>query len=154
MLSQGSTISFHALALLAGLAPGKVMSVEELASTVGASPTYMTKLLGRLRRAGLVEAFRGRTGGYSLALPPAAVNLWQVVCALEEAGRQETDLLPLCARCPINEVCPIRASIGSAQKELQRQMERLNVGVLARALTSGGAPPFLLPDESAEAAAL
>ncbi len=141
-LSRGSTVSFHALALLAALPVGQVLSVEELATAVGASPTYMTKLLGRLRRAGLVGAQRGRTGGYALARSPEDVSLWDVVGALEDVSRPSPDLLPICASCRLAATCPVRGVLRDADVQVQKRLESLTVGALSQLLKEGGGGPF------------
>jgi Rrf2 family transcriptional regulator, iron-sulfur cluster assembly transcription factor len=48
------------------------------------SLAYLEQLFGRLRRAGLVESARGRTGGYRLAKPAAAITVADILSAVEE----------------------------------------------------------------------
>lgn len=49
------------------------------------SLAYLEQLFGRLRRAGLVESERGRSGGYVLARPASAISVAAVMHAVEEA---------------------------------------------------------------------
>jgi len=48
----------------------------------GLSVPYVSKLLSILRRAGLVTAERGRTGGFSIPRPLEKISLYEVLVAL------------------------------------------------------------------------
>lgn len=110
------------------------MSIEQLAEGVQASPTYMAKLLQQLARAGLVEAHRGRGGGYSLGRPAESITLWEVVAALHGNLPLETVLLPICSRCPLAPACPLRETLASMGEEIRRRLEEVTVGGLAKLL--------------------
>ncbi|MBI4398319.1 MAG: Rrf2 family transcriptional regulator [Candidatus Omnitrophica bacterium] len=47
------------------------------------SMTYMEKILQKLRSSGIVIAYHGKHGGYSLAKQPSAITLRQIIEALE-----------------------------------------------------------------------
>jgi Rrf2 family transcriptional regulator, iron-sulfur cluster assembly transcription factor len=51
------------------------------------SLAYLEQLFARLRRAGLVESARGRTGGYRLARPPSSITIAEIMRAVEEDVR-------------------------------------------------------------------
>jgi len=58
------------------------MSISEISEKEGLSVPYASKLLGILRRAGLVVAARGRSGGFSIAREPKDIGLYEVLTAL------------------------------------------------------------------------
>ena len=74
----------HALKALLELAgdPPRWRSVNDLAATQQVPAAMLEQLLIQLRRAGLLEARRGRLGGYRLARPAAAIPLTAVLTAL------------------------------------------------------------------------
>ncbi len=49
------------------------------------SLNYLEQIFGDLRRAGLVVSHRGAHGGYTLAMPPQAVRIGDVIQAVDEA---------------------------------------------------------------------
>ena len=51
------------------------------------SVAYLEQIFLKLRRAGLVESERGRSGGYRLARPPSEVMVADVMLAVEEDTR-------------------------------------------------------------------
>lgn len=69
-----------ALAREHGNAP---VSAERLANSDNIPVDYVSQLLVKLRRAGLIESRRGSTGGYALSKPPSAIKLGDVVRAVD-----------------------------------------------------------------------
>ena len=70
------------LALQPNYGPSSVKAIAER-QTIPAP--YLEKLLMTLRRAGLVNAYRGVSGGYQLAQSPEKISLGQILAALEES---------------------------------------------------------------------
>lgn len=58
------------------------LSISEIAAREGLSVPYASKLLSILRRAGLVEAIRGRHGGFRITRPAESINLLEVITTL------------------------------------------------------------------------
>jgi Rrf2 family protein len=75
----------HALKALLELAgePEHWRSVRDLAASQALPEPMLEQLLLQLRRAGVLEARRGRSGGYRLARPAAAIPLAAVLAALD-----------------------------------------------------------------------
>lgn len=76
----------HALKALLELAedcPPRWRSVNDLAACQALPAPMLEQLLLRLRRSGLLEARRGRVGGYRLARGAPLISLAEVVGALE-----------------------------------------------------------------------
>jgi Rrf2 family protein len=62
--------------------PGGFGTIHEIAKREELTPAYVAKLLGALRRGGLVSASRGHNGGYTLARPAAQISLSEVLATL------------------------------------------------------------------------
>ncbi len=58
------------------------LTIPEIAESEGISVPYASKIMRKLRQGGLVEAVRGRTGGYKLTIGPAKITLLQALEAL------------------------------------------------------------------------
>ncbi|MBC7092591.1 Rrf2 family transcriptional regulator [Candidatus Bipolaricaulota bacterium] len=63
--------------------PNRYRSARELAEDYHVAEAFIRRILMDLRRAGVVTAQKGRTGGYVLGHDPQAIKLGQVVKALE-----------------------------------------------------------------------
>ncbi|MEB3194662.1 MAG: Rrf2 family transcriptional regulator [Cyanobacteriota bacterium] len=81
MLGRTATQVLKALLELAQ-EPSQWRSVSDLAAVQGLPAPYLEQLLLRLRRAGVLEARRGRQGGYRLACAPASLPLGRVLGAV------------------------------------------------------------------------
>jgi Rrf2 family transcriptional regulator, iron-sulfur cluster assembly transcription factor len=83
MLSKQAS---HALKALLALAsePLRWQSTHELATSQQLPEPMLEQLMLRLRRSGLLEARRGRLGGYRLARPPREMGLAAVLAGLGE----------------------------------------------------------------------
>jgi len=62
---------------------GDQLTIRELAEREDLPDTTVAKIVGRLRRAGLVDAERGRNGGYTLTRSADEISLSHVVSAFE-----------------------------------------------------------------------
>ncbi|MFQ6537346.1 MULTISPECIES: Rrf2 family transcriptional regulator [Aphanothece] len=82
MLQKSTTDALKALLELAG-APQQWRSTRELALAQQLPEPRLEQLLLRLRRAGALEARRGRLGGYRLARTPRQIRVAEVMAAVE-----------------------------------------------------------------------
>ena len=114
----------HALVLLAR-SPAPATSAV-LAGSVNTDAACLRKVLATLARAGLVEAFEGRDGGYRLTRSAAEISLAEVYAAVSRA--------PLLPPNPAaaNPRCPISVAMGPALAEIAADAEARFQEALAR----------------------
>ena len=62
---------------------GAPVQIRVISERQGVPTRYLEQIFQRLRRAGLVTSKRGPGGGYTLALPPAEIDLRAIVEAVE-----------------------------------------------------------------------
>ena len=68
---------------LASLPPGHKAPLDELAEATGVRDNFLSTILQRLVRHGLVSSHRGTGGGFRLNVTPEGLTLLQVVEAIE-----------------------------------------------------------------------
>lgn len=80
-----TTFSDYALRVLmyAAAAGDRLVTIEETARTYNISRAHLMKVVNILTRTGYLKGVRGRSGGFTLARPPEAINLGAVVRATE-----------------------------------------------------------------------
>ena len=83
-LSTKGRYAMVALADLASLPDGQLVSLGELSKRQDISLPYLEQLFVKLRRAGLVESVRGPGGGYALARPANDIRVSEVLGAVDE----------------------------------------------------------------------
>jgi Rrf2 family protein len=135
MLSRQASHTLKALLELAG-EPGRWRSTQQLAAAQQLPEPMLEQLLLRLRRAGLLEARRGRLGGYRLAHPAAEVTLAAVLAGLGEAAAS-------------GEAEQTSSPADQVTRALQRRLERAR----QEALTALTLEDLLFDLRSAEASA-
>jgi len=118
----------YGIRLVASLAStGGQLTTRELAQREGLPEPTVSKVVSRLRRAGLVEASRGRRGGYTLARPAAELSLDRVVEACSERSFDRS----FCARMtPTGQDCVHAHRCGL--KPVWRNLEAVIASFLAR----------------------
>lgn len=83
MISLKSHYGLKAIVALASNYGKGPVQAREIASTQGIPVRYLELLLSQLRRARMVEATRGKNGGYVLAKDPSMVTVWDIVSIFE-----------------------------------------------------------------------
>jgi Rrf2 family protein len=89
---------------------------------------YLSKILGTLGKAGVVQASRGLHGGYTLARPPAELTLRQIVELFEGNYGLSQCFLGDIHQCLAENPCPIHQQWSTV---CQKYQEFLNTVTLA-----------------------
>jgi len=85
-ISQKLEYACRALAQLARQHDGKTLTrLEQLAQREAVSANFLVQIINDLRRAGLIESRRGKSGGYLLGKSAQEITLRQVVEAVDPA---------------------------------------------------------------------
>ncbi|MGO2042428.1 MAG: RrF2 family transcriptional regulator [Cellulosimicrobium funkei] len=81
-VSAKADYAVRACAELAASPHGDPVRAEDLATGQGLPVSFLERILGDLRRAGIVASVRGRSGGHRLARPASEVTLADVFRAV------------------------------------------------------------------------
>ncbi len=115
MLSQTAEYALRATVHLAA-EPLISCTAIDIAHGVRAPLGYLTKVLARLARAGLVVGRRGRHGGFMLARPARSISMFDVIAASDPPASPP--------RCPFDHDaqlgCPLYLRLGQALALEQR----------------------------------
>lgn len=82
-VSAKADYAVRACAELAASPHGEPVRAEDLAVSQGLPVSFLERILGDLRRAGVVASVRGRAGGYRLVRPAEEVTLADVFRAVD-----------------------------------------------------------------------
>lgn len=78
-LSSTAQMGLRAVVYLARQDPELLIPVDEVADAFDLPHNYLSKTLGALRRAGILDSSRGPTGGFRLARHASKITLAEVV---------------------------------------------------------------------------
>lgn len=129
-LSRRADYSIRAMVDIAGLPPNAVVATREVAERQEIPHVFLTKIVTRLMRAGLLRTHRGATGGIFLARPSQEINVLDIVQAVDGPIA-----LNLCTRnpseCKRDVNCPSRAVWVDVQEQMLENLRKARLSDLA-----------------------
>ena len=138
MLTRAGTIALRALVELARC-QGCVLSGPELAKRQELPEARLEQILLQLRHAQLIEARRGRSGGYRLSRTADDLSVQEVLDAV--GGRRQLSL----------DLEPADGAIGQAGQRLEQQLQQRLQRALERELSQLSVAELLYDQRSWEA---
>ncbi|WP_227268158.1 RrF2 family transcriptional regulator [Roseobacter weihaiensis] len=122
------SLALHTLGHMAG-DPDRMRTSADIAEHAGTNPVVVRRVLGRLRKAGLLDAEKGHSGGWRLARPPQDITLADVYLALDEsliATMAEEDA----PNCSVEHA--LHRKVSSVMEDIERSLiERLAATTIA-----------------------
>lgn len=129
-MTRAADYAVRAIVHLASLPDGSRASLCDLAAGVGVSPAFLSKVLQRLVKAGLIRSRRGKHGGFELSRDIASVSLLDVLHALDSVPTLNACLAPRgCARSAI---CGAHVVWLEAQERLREVLAGASLARIAR----------------------
>ena len=118
------SLALHSLGHMAG-DPARRRTSAEIAEHAGTNPVVVRRVLGSLRKAGLLVSEGGHAGGWRLARAPEEITLADVYLALDErlaapAGEAE------------GHACSVAHAVHHRVAQVMQEVERDLVAKLAR----------------------
>ena len=117
MLSQTVEYALRAVVLLANT-PDLPQTAQSIAEAAKVPPDYLFKVMQSLGRAGLVNAQRGKRGGFTLARSPEKLSILDVVNAVDPIRRIES--CPLHLKSHAVRLCALHRRLDSALEMVEQ----------------------------------
>ena len=138
MLTNKGKYGLKAMVHLAGLEPGALAQVADIAETNSISKKFLDHILTELRHAGLVYSKKGKGGGYALAKPAHEIRIGAIVRVLDGplapiACASVTAYRP-CADCADLKTCAVRQVMVEARNAIANVLDHRTLAEM-RALT-------------------
>ncbi len=143
MLTNKGKYGLKAMVHLAGIPPGALAQVADIAETNSISKKFLDHILTELRHAGLVYSKKGKGGGYALARPAYEIRVGAIVRVLDGPlapipCASVTAFRP-CDDCDDLATCPVRRIMVEARNAIAGVLDNRTLAEL-RALSN---PPEL-----------
>jgi Rrf2 family protein len=116
--SQATNYALHTMLYFVALPQGKTIGVQQLAAWQSLSPTYLSKILTRLVKAGLIESTPGVYGGYKLTGDKEDISFLNVIHAIEG-----TASLFHCGAGLQHDACVIQHVMRDAERQLEAYLQ-------------------------------
>lgn len=131
MLTTTSEHAIRALVCLARLSPDGPVLLRDLAECAQVPPSYLSKILGALARAGILQATRGVNGGYRLRRPPREIKLLELVETFDGPQREHSCIFSKLHPCSDDDPCPAHADWKKVRTAYLAFLEKKTVADLA-----------------------
>ncbi|TBL74671.1 Rrf2 family transcriptional regulator [Paenibacillus thalictri] len=124
--SKATNYALHTMLFLVAAPPDKHMGVQQLADRQQVSPTYLSKILTKLVKAGMIESASGANGGYRLKRNWEDISFLDIIHAIEGTASLFD--------CDFNhgEECLIQKVMVSAEEEMETYLKKQKMSELAK----------------------
>jgi len=136
ILSQASKLAIQALIYMATQPPGVAILNRTIAEKVGASPTYLAKILQNLCKFDLVCSSRGNQGGFCLRENGNKINLLQIILVIEGPGIESECVLGFKV-CSDTKPCLMHTGWAPIRQEIIKLLQSQNLELLASEVLAG-----------------
>jgi len=126
--SQATDYALHAMLYLVATASDKPVGVQLLAEKLGVSQTYLSKMLTKLVKAGLIKSTPGASGGYRLRRKSEDISFLDVIHAIEGTAALFECSVDHGSECVIQQV------VINAERQLEQYLQNTKIADLAKTL--------------------
>ena len=126
--SKATDYALHTMLFLTAATPQKPMGVQQLAERLSVSQTYLSKILSKLVKAGMIESTTGANGGYRLKRDWENISFLDIIHAIEGTASLFD--------CSIEHGpdCPIQKVVIAAEKKMEERLGNQKMSELVRSL--------------------
>ncbi|KAA1181045.1 Rrf2 family transcriptional regulator [Paenibacillus sp. B2(2019)] len=115
--TKATNYALHTMLALLDASPVKPIGVQQLTELQGVSPTYLSKILTRLVKAGMIESVSGVNGGYRLSRKKDDITFLDIIHAIEgTASLFECDFVH-------GDECSIQAVMKEAEEKMESHLK-------------------------------
>jgi Rrf2 family protein len=127
--SKATNYALHTMLYLIVSSPENPVGVQQLADKQGVSPTYLSKILTKLVKAGLIESASGAGGGYRLKGTKEDVSFLDIIRAIEGTASMYECCGNEDSRCAIHQV------MIAAEEAMEQHLKNTKLVELAGSLS-------------------
>jgi Rrf2 family protein len=129
IIRKETDYAVRCLIRLAGLVPGSIESVKQIATEAALPEPLLRKILQRLVKGGIVVSVKGRNGGVHLARGPHQITLHDIIEAVQGQVVVSRCTLPG-ACCDNMPGCRLHECIGQIQTKIESVLKETTVADL------------------------
>jgi len=130
LITRDTDYALRALSFIAKKGEKKV-SVAEMAQKLMIPRPFLRKILQVLHKRGILNAYKGLGGGFSLALPPSKIYLTDLMQIFQGRFRLNECLLKK-LRCPHIQACPLRRKVDKIEHLVFKELQSVTIASLLR----------------------
>lgn len=146
MLTNKGKYGLKAMVHLAGLKPGELAQVAEIAATCSIPKKFLDQILSELRNGGVAFSKKGKGGGYALARPAHEIRVGHIIRLLDGplapiSCASVTAYRP-CDDCGNEKLCAVRLMMMEAREALSRVLDNRSLAQMRALAEPGDSEPM------------
>ena len=122
-ITRQADYALRAMVYLAQMEPNLRAATSQIAQEQRIPPSFLAKIISQLSIAGLIHTSRGARGGVSLARPPEAISVLEVVEAID-GPLMLNECSHEASACSFGETCPLRPLWCETQADLVDRLRK------------------------------
>ncbi|BBI33797.1 Rrf2 family transcriptional regulator [Cohnella abietis] len=126
--SKATNYALHTMLFLVAATPNKPIGVQQLAEKQNVSPTYLSKILTKLVKAGMIESASGANGGYRLKRNWEEISFLDIIHAIEGTASLFDCALDHGPECMIQQV------VLAAEQKMEEHLRNQTMSELAKTI--------------------
>ncbi|MFF2910537.1 RrF2 family transcriptional regulator [Paenibacillus sp. NPDC057934] len=127
--SKATNYALHTMLFMMAAGTDKPVGVQQLAERQGVSPTYLSKILTKLVKGGLIESASGANGGYRLKRKKEDISFLDVIHAIEGTASLFECSLDHSSECLIQQV------MVEGEQKMEQHLQNQKLSTLAEKIT-------------------
>ncbi|MFC3745338.1 Rrf2 family transcriptional regulator [Paenibacillus sp. GCM10012306] len=127
--SKATNYALHTMLFMMAAGTDKPLGVQQLAERQGVSPTYLSKILTKLVKGGLIESASGANGGYRLKRKKEDISFLDVIHAIEGTASLFECSLDHSSECLIQQV------MVEGEHKMEEHLQNQKLSTLAEKIT-------------------
>ena len=128
MISQTAEYALRAIVYLGNENEGSPCTISHLAPAIDAPESYLSKVMQRLSREGIVASQRGLHGGFVLAREASDLSVFDIVDAVDPI--QRIHHCPLGNEDHSEKLCPLHTLMDATLGQAEDQFRKVTVATL------------------------
>lgn len=137
-LPQSSRYAVSAALYLASMPAGEYHMVGEISRKTDLSPSYLSKILQRLAKIGVLDSRRGAKGGYRLRRPAGEVTLSEIVAASQRLEKGPMPCMIEAKDCDSATPCAMHQFVAQTEGSLWRKLDGITLANIGTASFENG----------------
>jgi len=106
---------------------GQPVQIRNIAESHGISPRFLVQILLQLKGIGMVASSRGSGGGYQLARAPEAINLAEIVRAIDRSPEAHSALASLPPSLVVQSLHAVWREVSLAEEKILERTTLANM---------------------------
>lgn len=138
--SSSCEYAIRALTYLARRPEGSAIPIKDIAEEENLPQHFLAKIMQTLAKSGVLDSFKGPTGGFALARPAGEITLYNIVEALDDLSNYDHCAVGL-AECNDEAPCPLHNMWTGVRTAVLDYFKRTSLVDLATAVEKKKAQP-------------